>query len=541
MPHRYAWKIVWPMIILGTALLAVGVFAAWNVRQQQQLSSDLIASEVHGMLTVEMLHMHMREIRYQVNLYLRTFDPVHLRNVASIHAEADKLLPAAQQAARTPEEKELIQEVIAGYNDFFSAFVKLVNPREKPPQATGDIPISLDAADKANIEQLSQLSDVLMTEQVLNPLRECIEVNNEVLTLTNRASEDAARHLTIGFLLLGLCGGAAGILLGVVFGRTLGRSIVQLNVSVRGVADRLSDVRGPVLLTHSGDLTGLGLGIKQLEADIGQVVERLQQRERELMRSEQLAHVGQLAAGLAHEFRNPLMPMKMLVQAAMARGDDAGLRGKSLQVLNEEISRLENSIQAFLDFARPPKPEKKPEDICEIVRQTAYLARGRCEQQDVRVNLNLPAGGVTTCVDRNQLRQLLLNLILNSLDAMPDGGELTVEVRKLLEQPTFTPQRDTPTLSANTMSEHDAMRVVSTSSLKRRQDWVSISIADTGPGIPADILDRIFEPFITSKETGTGLGLSTCQRIAEMHSGKIRAVNRTAGGSEFTLFLPIDP
>jgi len=132
------------------------------------------------------------------------------------------------------------------------------------------------------------------------------------------------------------------------------------------------------------------LGIKQLESDIGQVVERLQQRERELMRSEQLAHVGQLAAGLAHEFRNPLMPMKMLVQAAMARGDEAGLRGKSLQVLNDEISRLENSIQAFLDFARPPKPEKKPEDVCEIVRQTVYLARGRCEQQDVRVNLKLP-------------------------------------------------------------------------------------------------------------------------------------------------------
>jgi len=124
---------------------------------------------------------------------------------------------------------------------------------------------------------------------------------------------------------------------------------------------------------------------------------------------------------------------------------------------------------------------------------------------------------------------------------MPDGGELIVEVKKLLEPPALTSHHHAESMNANSMSEHDAMRVVSSNSLNRRQKWISISIADTGPGIPADLIDRIFEPFITSKETGTGLGLSTCQRIAEMHNGRIRAANRVAGGSEFTLFLPEEP
>ncbi|MBM3964571.1 MAG: hypothetical protein FJ308_05810 [Planctomycetes bacterium] len=186
-----------------------------------------------------------------------------------------------------------------------------------------------------------------MTEQVLEPLAQCIEVNSQVVELTNEASEDAARHLTIGCLLLGLCGGVAGILMGVGVGRAIGKSIVQLNVSIRGDSSRLSDLRGAVTVTHRGDLAGLEVGVKELEEDVAQVVEQLQQRERELLRSEQLARVGQLAAGLAHEFRNPLMPMKMLVQNAIERGDEAGSKGRSLQILNKKYHGSSNRFSRF--------------------------------------------------------------------------------------------------------------------------------------------------------------------------------------------------
>lgn len=552
------------MFFLGAFLLGVGAFAAWNVQQQQRVSSELIAREVRGMLAIEELHMEMREIRYQLNLFLRTHEITHLRNIIQVHSHADDLLRKALSLARTPLEKHRINIVSDGYNSFFQGFQSISeqlipqelanNAREQEPQNTPGRNDTRNAAstdpsgDKIAIatpliEQLSQLSDVLMTEQVLEPLAQCIEVNSQVVELTNEASEDAARHLTIGFLLLGLCGGVAGILMGVGVGRAIGKSIVQLNVSIRGASSRLSDLRGAVTVTHRGDLAGLEVGVKELEEDVAQVVEQLQQRERELLRSEQLARVGQLAAGLAHEFRNPLMPMKMLVQNAIERGDEVGLKGRSLQILNEEISRLEQSIQSFLDFARPPVPERCQEDLVEIVRNTTFLVRGRCEQQMIDLQVEVPDTPVIANVDRTQIRQLLLNLILNSLDALKNRGTIHVQVDPNALLPAQAIANESPSTLADTeelISEHQALRVGVRKNIANPRPCFMIRVSDNGMGIPLEMLDRIFEPFVTSKETGTGLGLSICKRIADMHRGFLVAANRAGGGAEFSFYLPQD-
>lgn len=550
MPQRYVWKLVAPMFFLGAFLLGVGAFAAWNVQQQQQISSELIAREVRGMLAIEELHMEMREIRYQLNLFLRTNEVTNLKNVMRVHSNADELLGKALSLARTPLEKQRINIVREGYNLFFQGFqgiseelgVNDVPPNEKGPE------LGKVVLEKPLLDQLTQLSDVLLTEQVLDPLSQCIEVNSQVVEKTNAASEDAARHLTIGFLLLGLCGGVAGILMGVGVGRAIGRSIVQLNVSIRGASSRLSDLRGDVTVTHRGDLQGLEVGVKELEQDVARVVETLQQRERELLRSEQLARVGQLAAGLAHELRNPLMPMKMLVQNAIERGNEAGLKGRSLQILNEEISRLEQSIQSFLDFARPPTPEKCPENLADIVRNTTYLVSARCQQQLIDLQVEVPDEPVIANVDRTQIRQLLLNLILNAIDALKSGGLLRVELDPNATFPRSIKERktnldvDSTTGVANEklIPEHESFQDGSLNSLLAITSCIAIRVTDNGIGIPPEIADRIFEPFVTNKETGTGLGLSICKRIAQMHRGYLVASNRLEGGTEFSFYLPKD-
>lgn len=548
MPQRYVWKLVAPMFFLGAFLLGVGAFAAWNVQQQQQISSELIAREVRGMLAIEELHMEMREIRYQLNLFLRTQEVTHLKNVIRVHSNADELLRKGLSLARTPLEKQRINIVSEGYNLFFQGFQGISEELGVTDSTPADKGAELGKVivEKPLLDQLTQLSDVLLTEQVLDPLAQCIEVNSQVVEKTNAASEDAARHLTIGFLLLGLCGGVAGILMGVGVGRAIGRSIVQLNVSIRGASNRLSDLRGAVTVTHRGDLPGLEVGVKELEADVARVVETLQQRERELLRSEQLARVGQLAAGLAHELRNPLMPMKMLVQNAIERGSDAGLKGRSLQILNEEISRLEQSIQSFLDFARPPTPEKCPENLVDIVRNTTFLVSGRCQQQLIDLQVDVPSVPVIANVDRTQIRQLLLNLILNAIDALKSGGLLRIELDPDAIFPSFLREIKTTTDVDSTASISDeklipdherfqdgSLRLATTS-------CIAIRVTDNGIGIPSEIIDRIFEPFVTNKETGTGLGLSICKRIADMHRGYLVATNRPEGGAEFSFYLPKD-
>ena len=233
----------------------------------------------------------------------------------------------------------------------------------------------------------------------------------------------------------------------------------------------------------------------------------------------------------------------MLVQAALERGDDVGLKGRSLRVINDEIGRLEESIQAFLDFARPPVPEKTSVDVNNVVQQVFDLVNGRANQQDVAIRLNLPLSHVVAVVDRTQIRHLILNLLLNALDALPNGGVIDVRIESDLPAP-LAPVTAAHSDQPSDINEHDALRLSSSRRVTtpvRSTPWFAIHFADNGTGIPPELLDTLFEPFVTTKETGTGLGLSICQRIASAHGGTLTVRNRKRGGAEFILSLPINP
>ena len=207
--------------------------------------------------------------------------------------------------------------------------------------------------------------------------------------------------------------------------------------------------------------------------------------------------------------------MKMLVQNAIDRDDGVGLNGEQLLVVEEEISRLERSIQDFLDFARPPTLEKSPLDIRLVVEQTVELVSGRADRQRVQILDDFPDEPVIVEADPAQLRQVVLNLLLNALDAMPDGGRIDVTI-------------------AHTRSPHpqDLSKSVS------GKAWTILSIHDSGEGFATEILNRLFEPFSSTKETGTGLGMSICRRIVEAHGGIITASNSPQGGAVIDLLLP---
>ena len=546
MARRVVWKIAAPMIGLGVLLLVLGAFAAYKVQEQQRISSEIVAHQVNTMLAIHELNIVMREVRFQANAFLRTGDVEHLRNVSSLHPSAETLLESAKRLALPGREQQRIQTVEQGYRTFVREFETVLAglstsagvDSNDPQASSGTVAISPLAT-----ATLTRISDDEMTNQVLRPLEESLSSNRETAAETNRASQSTAQHLKIGFLLLGICGAIAGLLLGTVVARAVGRSIVQLNVTVRSVAGRLSDVARPVSFSHTGDLAQIDTGLRALEEDIGEVVERLQQRETELLRSEQLAKVGQLAAGVAHELRNPLMPMKILVQAALERDDGTGLHGRSLQVVNEEIGRLERSIQSFLDYARPPLPEKVTLDVREIVAGTLELVAGRAREQRVEIASEVPDEAVLAHVDRGQIRQLLLNLLLNALDVLPEGGTVRCVVDSSVEEirVEHATAQDELIVPAQGFNEHDALRLLSHSSARPKRHirkLVEIRVIDSGPGIAPAALAAVFEPFVTTKETGTGLGLSICRRIALDHEGELAVRNRPQGGAEFTFTLP---
>jgi signal transduction histidine kinase len=195
----------------------------------------------------------------------------------------------------------------------------------------------------------------------------------------------------------------------------------------------------------------------------------------------------------------------MLVESALRSRNPTPLNAEDLRVIHGEVARLEQTVQGFLDFARLPAPQRCRCDLRDLVTQARDLVRGRAQQQSVAVTLHGLEQPAVGCVDRGQFSTVLVNLLLNALDAMPQGGRLDVEL---------------------TAQASGAVR---------------LAVSDTGAGIPAEMADRLFTPFATTKPTGTGLGLSISSRILEEHGGRITASNRPEGGACFLITVPPPP
>ena len=168
-----------------------------------------------------------------------------------------------------------------------------------------------------------------------------------------------------------------------------------------------------------------------------------------------------------------------------------GLPTSDLELVEQEIRRMERSVNSLLDYARPDQSEFCRFEIQRTIRQVLQLIEGRCVAQKVTVR----------CGDPAQIQQLLLNLALNALDAMPEGGELHL-------------------------------------STSRTEDRLEINVADTGKGIAEEVKETLFSPFVTTKANGIGLGLGICRRLAEAHHGTLDAANRPGSGAQFKLTLP---
>jgi signal transduction histidine kinase len=337
------------------------------------------------------------------------------------------------------------------------------------------------------------------------------------MTEASQRNETIADRMGMGLLLLGVCGAVAGLLAGYGIARGIHRSIAQLTIPVRDAAGRLNEVVGPITVSSGETLEALEQTLQSMARRVGAVVEQLQESQLAAYRAQQLAAMGQLAAGLAHELRNPLTSMKMLVQPGGNEEGDVALDTEDLSVLRQEIERLERTIQTFLDYARPPKLEKRSVVLREILRQTVDFVGRRARQLGVVIHLEVPEQVVEVQADAGQIRQVLLNLMLNALEASSEGDVVLVRMDAALSE------------------DHDSRA----GEAGNGPAWMTIELADRGCGLPAEIGERIFEPFVSTKEGGTGLGLPICRRIVEDHGGDIRARNREGGGAVFTIRLPV--
>lgn len=230
-----------------------------------------------------------------------------------------------------------------------------------------------------------------------------------------------------------------------------------------------------------------------------------------LHRTERLAAVGQLAAGAAHEIRNPLTAIRSTIQY-LARGLPDDDQRQMVDELLAEVDRINETVNDLLQLTREERFEPTALEPVRVVDQTVALIEAQAERQEVSIRRFYPEQVPTIRADPDQIRQLLLNLMLNALQAMPGGGELSLRVEVLNGR--YGPS----------------------------EEWVQIVLADTGTGIPPEELEKIFDPFYTTKNEGTGLGLAISHRIVERHEGELEIESEPGRGTTVYLRLPVsDP
>jgi two-component system, NtrC family, sensor histidine kinase HydH len=471
--RNYPFRILLTTTLTSLLLLALCGGVALYLYSQQSATAEVLGENISSRRAASALQESLEDL---VALHSRG----GVAEVAPLYERVDAHLAEIEALADKPQERDLAQQLADSYRRYRERWGKAASSGES-----------------------GQALAAFLQADTLPTCRSLRDFNTRQIDESELVHRRTLAWMGWGLVAVGAIGSLAGLTLGYGLARGLSRTIHQLRIRVQDAADKLSQELPAVEFTRAdGFADPLQDEARELVCQVEQVVDKLQQREREVRRAEQLAAVGQLAAGVAHEVRNPLTSIKMIVQAGRDPGVTMGLSDDDMQIIEQEVRRMERSLETFLNFARPSRLEHSPQDLAALVGGIFGLVRGRADKQRVALRLIAPATPLILEADGAQLQQVILNLVLNALDAMPRTGTLEVEVRSL------------------------------------PGGIAELLVRDTGPGVAPEAASRLFQPFVTTKDTGLGLGLVVSRRIVEDHGGSIQAANRTEGGACFTVRLP---
>lgn len=331
-------------------------------------------------------------------------------------------------------------------------------------------------------------------------------------------SDDLRRIATMVLLIVGI----TTVMVGVFAMRLVSRPITKL---LRGIDDVAKGDLSHVILSERDDEIGaiatrfndMTFSLRESRGETQRQNEAKLALEQRLGQTEKLATLGQLAAEIAHEVGTPLNVIAGRARAIQRKSKDPEVVEKNAGIVAEQTARITRIIQRLLDFTRRKVGTAPPAEVNlnDIAQSTIELLSGQFASARVKVRLDRSTQPPRVAGDSDRLQQVLINLLLNAVQAMPDGGHVVVE--------TGAVRRARPGLEGSA-----------------EQDFVSIAVADNGIGIAADIKDRIFDPFYTTKEGqgGTGLGLAVVSGIVKEHDGWIDVEAGKAGGTVFRVYLP---
>lgn len=492
MKLRIRPRMVAGFLLMSALLVVVGIFTSFYTNRMQKNTSRILVENVASLKSAEELEIALLDMKGLTANFLLDGQQNWLVVFAEKKSSFDHWFNQARERTHTDEEEKILDEIQA-------LFVTYLNHQKRVVQFY----------ERGNFRKAHQLLTREMRSTFDNIYDKCEDllfINEKIMSNISNVIERDNRMINRIMFGIGILGILLGLALGMILARGITHSIYELVLKVRGATNE--EIVEKVDIANETEFEQLNKHVRRLIDKVHEVNRDLERSQKMLIRSEKLASLGRMSAGLAHELRNPLTAIKMLIFTIQKEAQKDAQMAKDFGVILKEIERMETFLQNFLDFARPPKPIFSAIDINDTVKRTLILLSAQMKGGKVELVEKFDAVNALVHADQEQLQIVFLNILLNAIQSISDSGTISVvtTVKKVSKQSVA---------------------------------YAQVIVSDSGIGIPAKIFNSIFDPFVTSKEGGTGLGLSIANQIVHNHGGWIETLNNPDQGATFIVNLPI--
>ncbi|MBL7039395.1 MAG: MCP four helix bundle domain-containing protein [Pirellulaceae bacterium] len=491
MRSKLATKISVAIVGVVALALSCSVVALLSTRHIGGLMQDAVKENLSSLRAAEELdNALLRKRGLVVSFMLDSGNPQRLEDLQRTKQSFYDALDLARKTAHTAGEKALLDELEQAYQKYDEKRTEMIAIYQSGEN---------EKAVAVFLNEVSSLSDHIdrLTGEFIAENKRYIE------SATTRAQHRIGHinWLVGGFACLTF---GLGLLLAWLFFHGVFFPLRKMVADARNFTGQRS-LRAAEMPTD--ELPAVGEYLRSLMCDVSDARSALGENRRRLMNAEKLATVGKLAAGVAHEIRNPLTAVKMwLFSIRKAVGHDPELDRK-FEIISEEMTRLERIVCNFLEFSRPSALKLEAQSVSLLIDKTLELFGHRIEERKLRLVRNDAEPILPVMADGEQLKQVFINVLDNAVEATAERGEIRIVI--------------------DTADETDD------------RSMVVVRVQDTGQGMPQDVRDRIFEPFYTTKDDGTGLGLCIAAHIMARHGGRLVLESSTERGTTFAVWIPI--
>ncbi len=467
---------------LGMIALTSGAAGLWYTHQMEKLFSEVTEQDMAVFQTLEELLQALIKQKGFVSYYFMDGNPNWLKQLDLYRKAFRDRLERAQRLVRTKQDRRALKEILDRYEKYIAAKDRVIDLYRQGNHARG---LELHNEVRNHFFELLSLCEAYEAVNIgrIHEAHEESQMRASRIRIIASVSMLTAVSLVILFALI------------------LFLQILKPIRRLAAQADRYGDRTG-----SANEVKALSRGVRGLIEDADQTHSELEKSRVRLLKTEKMATVGKMAAGVAHSLRNPMTSIKMRLFSLERTLQVPPAQKEDLEVISEEIRHMNNIVENFLQYARPAKLKMQRISPSEIVDISLQLVKHRLRSYGIDLELLREAPLPKILADPDQVKEVIINILVNALEAMAGSGRISIE-EKLDVVPPLGPV-------------------------------AIIRIRDNGPGIPDSIQEKVFEPFYSTKEEGTGLGLSIAVRIITQHGGLLNLKSREGEGTEFILTLP---